>query len=370
MDLNLIRDKIDVLDKEIVNLLEERFELVKSVADYKRENNMAVLDANRESRIIEKNIGYLENKDLSNLITKIFKDIFQGSRDFQEDLLSETKIKIPMKIGYQGVKGSYSEEAALGFFEENNSFISFEKFEDVFRAIENQDIEYGVIPLENSSTGGINENIDLLNKYGLYIVGEEYLSIRHNLMGLKGSNVEDIETVYSHPQAISQCQDFLENYNDWTKVSYLNTAKSAEFVKNNGHIKCAAIASKRAANIYGLEILKSNISDVDNNTTRFVIVGSKIENDSSQNKISIVLSTLHKSGSLFKVIENFSRYDINMLKIQSRPIKSKRWEYFFFIDFEGNLADDNVQRAISNIKENCIYFKVIGNYEKGNNADE
>lgn len=370
MNLDLIRKEIDDIDKSIVELLEKRFDIVELVAEFKRKSGKEVKDSKREAQVIQKNIELLGNPELSPLIERVFTVIFEESRNMQKKLLNiddESKRKI---IGYQGTEGSYSQEAAINFFSEDNAMKSYKEFEDVFKAIESGEINYGVLPIENSSTGSINENFDLLNKYGLYIVGEYFLKVDHNLIGIDGTDIEDIETVYSHPQALSQCRDFLNAYEDWNKINYINTAKSVEYVKNQNDKSMVAIGSERAAKIYDMKIIRKNISDIDNNTTRFAIIGSEIESKNQNDKISVVLTTMHKSGSLYKVIECFSRYDINMLKIESRPIRGKKWEYFFFVDFEGNIMDDKIKEALREIKENSIYFKVIGNYLKGQKEDE
>lgn len=370
MDLNKIRKEIDNIDEEIVKLLERRFDIVKNVATFKEAKKMEVKDSERERLVVEKNVEILENKKLSNLITRVYNVIFEESRNLQKQLIdSQEALKIA-NIGYQGVRGSYSEEAAIEYFGYQACMTPYDSFEEVFKAIEKGEIEYGVIPIENSSTGAINENFDLLNKYGLYIVGEYFLTVRHNLIGTGSSNISKIKKVYSHPQALLQCSEFLSKYPYIDKVSYLNTAKSVELIKKSNDEEIAAIASKRAAEIYSMKVLEEDICDNGNNTTRFAVIGSKLENDSKSNKISVVLTTLHQSGSLYKVIECFSRYGINMLKIESRPIKGKTWEYFFFVDFEGNIEDDRIIQAIREIKDNSIYFKVIGNYLKGHKENE
>jgi chorismate mutase / prephenate dehydratase len=274
------------------------------------------------------------------------------------------KSKDSYKIGFQGVPGSFSEQALFGYFGNHVDTHSVDEFEDIFKALKTNKIAYGVLPIENSSTGAITQVYDLLNKYEFHIIGEICLKIRHHLLGIKGCTIDDIEEVYSHPQGFEQSRDFLKQYDRWKLIPYYNTAKSAELIKMKNSKSMAAIGSKKAAEIYGLEILASNINSNITNTTRFVIVGKELRKDHLSNKISIVLSTKHKAGCLYNVLRHFAKNDINMLKIESRPIKDKPWEYFFYIDFEGNLEDPIIELAIDSMDRDSEYFKILGNYPK------
>lgn len=265
-------------------------------------------------------------------------------------------------VGFQGVAGSFGEEALLRYFGESVSTRPHEQFKDIFIALEEKEIKYGVLPIENSSAGVVTQVYDLLNQYEKYIVGEVYVKAVQNLMGIKGSRIEEIKEVYSHPQAIEQSRVFLSQYPRWKIVPYYNTAKSAELVKQIGSKSIAAIASKKAAEIYGLEILKGCIHTNDTNTTRFIILSNSMLNDDKNNKISIVFSTAHKAGSLYEVLRYFAESGINMMKIESRPIQHKPWEYFFYVDIEGNTEDGKVQNAIEQVKNHTNYFKFLGNY--------
>lgn len=265
-------------------------------------------------------------------------------------------------IGFQGVEGSFSHQALIEYFGEEKS-LAFEKFQDVFEAIKNNKINYGVLPIENSSTGGIAEVYDLLYKYGFYIVGEKCIKVDHNLIGIKGSTIDDIEEVYSHEQGFLQCKEYLDDYEKWTLIPYFNTAKSAKFIHDKGIKSKGCIASRKAAELYGLDILKPHINYNKNNTTRFIIISKTKEVTKNCDKISIVLSLPHKTGSLYKALRYFEENNCNMLKIESRPMVGKSWEYIFYIDFHGNLNEENSVKLINDIEKESLYFKFLGNYK-------
>ena len=267
-----------------------------------------------------------------------------------------------IKVGFQGVSGSFSEEALLLYFNEQVEAIPVPEFEDIFHAIRNGHIKYGVLPVENSSTGAISQVYDLLNQQDAYIVGEVCLRVEQHLLVLPGATLEDIQVVYSHPQGFEQSRPFLKQYPSWQLMAYYNTAKSAELVMKSQDKSKAAIASARAAELYGLNILRDSINTNDTNTTRFIILGKELEIKKESNKISVVMATKHTAGSLYKALKHFADNNINMLKIESRPIPDKPWEYFFYVDFEGNLGDSTVQHAISEMKKDSQYFKILGNY--------
>ncbi|QUH29666.1 prephenate dehydratase [Vallitalea guaymasensis] len=270
-----------------------------------------------------------------------------------------------LRVGFQGVKGAFGEEALYNYFGEEVHTIAVKNFEDICTSLESGTIEYGVLPIENSSTGAISDVYDLINKYECHIVGETHVKVNHNLMGIKGCKMEDIEEVYSHPQAFEQSKNYLNNYK-WKLVPYYNTAKSAEYIMKQGNKKIAAIGSKKAAQLYNLDILASNINSNNTNTTRFIILGKKLMVNEDCNKISVVLSTEHKAGALYHVLKHFAENNINMLKIESRPRGNTPWEYNFYIDFEGNINNDIIRKALEKMSKDCHHFKILGNYKQFN----
>ena len=266
-------------------------------------------------------------------------------------------------VGYQGVPGAYGEQAAYTYFKGKwQKLIAHDAFEDVIEALEDGSIDYGVLPIENSSAGEILDTYDFMKSKDIYIVGEQAIRIQHNLLGVKGACIDEIEEVYSHQQGLSQSKTFIKQYPNMKPCPYINTATACQHVAKLGDKTKAAIGSKRAGELYGLEVLASDIQFNKNNYTRFVILAKKMQIANEHNKISILFSTQHVSGSLYNILGHFAYNGLNLLKIQSRPMLEKKWEYYFFADLEGNLLDVNVLVALSKIIDQCSSFKILGNY--------
>lgn len=281
-----------------------------------------------------------------------------------EEGMNTTSISSPI-VGYQGVPGAYGEQAACSYFKDKKAkFIPHDAFEDVIEALEKGEINYGVLPIENSSAGEILDTYDFMNSKEIYIVGEEVIRIQHHLLGIQGSRLEDIREVYSHPQGLSQSKVFLKNHDFMKPCPYINTATACQYVSKSQDPTKAAIGSKRAGQLYDLQVLASDIHYNKSNFTRFVILAKHMCITEESNKISVLFSTQHVSGSLYKILGHFAYNGLNLLKIQSRPILNKKWEYFFFADFEGNLQDANVLVALSKMIEECSTFKILGNYKQ------
>lgn len=390
LDLNKIRDEIDSIDRELVSLFERRMDTVINVAKYKEKNNQPVLDKSRESLVIDRAKSFLKNPRYQKPVEEFFENLMAISRRLQAQLifsgesgkiksveskdddlliekLSENKTKLNskgVKICFQGVPGAFSESALMEYFGDDADRIHVDEFEDVFKALKEDRCDYGILPIENSSTGGVSEVCDLLRKYGLYIVGETSIKIDQNLLGLKDAKLTDIREVYSHSQGLEQSSEFLKSNKNLTPMPYRNTAESAKLVSELKDKTKAAIASKRAADIYDLKVLSENINYNTNNHTRFIVIGKNLEVNEDSNKISIVFSAPHSPGALYSALSHFAENNLNMQRIESRPIRDKSWEYFFYIDFEGNINDDRIKYVIKKIQENSMYFKLIGNYKK------
>ena len=266
-------------------------------------------------------------------------------------------------VGYQGVAGSFGEEAAMTYFEESKAqFIAHEEFEDIFEALNKGTIDYGIVPIENSSAGEVMEVYDLMIKHNIYIVGEQIIKIEQNLLGLKGATIEGLKEVYSKSEALSQSKGFLKENKHIEEKPYVNTAMASQYVAQTKDPTKAAIGSRRAAALYGLEILKENIHFNHTNCTRFIILAKNMDITEECDKISIVFTTAHTSGALYNILGHFAYNGLNLLKIQSRPLQEKTWHYFFFADLEGSLQDANVLIALGKVKEKSKYFKILGNY--------
>lgn len=375
MDLLEIRDKIDSVDQEIVRLFEERMNLCKEVAEYKIANHRQVLDAEREKQKIARIEEITENEYYKHGSGELFKQIMAMSRKMQYKIMAEHGLikdvafekvqsieKKNVKVVYQGVEGAYSHEAALQYFGEDADAYHVSTWREAMEAVRLGEADYAVLPIENSTAGAVTQVFDLLMEYENYIVGETFLKVEHNLIGLPQADISDIKRVYSHPQALMQSEGYLYQHRDWQQISLTNTAASAKKVLEDGDITQAAVASRRAAKIYGLKVLQEQIQDNNSNTTRFVIVGNKKVYTESADKVSIAFEIAHESGSLYEMLSHFIYNDINMTKIESRPIEGRNWEYRFFLDFTGNLGDAAVKNALRGIDEEAISFKILGNY--------
>ncbi|MCQ2968839.1 MAG: chorismate mutase [Clostridium sp.] len=357
LDIDKLRDEIDDIDKQIIELFEKRMDVVLNVAKYKMERNLPIFNATRENSVIEKNLNRLKNKEYSDYAKDFLNNMMTTSRELQKSIMSS------IKVGVQGVEGSFSEEAKINYFGEEKGIVFYDEFEDVFNALKNDEIEYGVLPVENSSTGAITVIYDLMKDYGFYILGEQCVKVKQNLIGLKGTKISDIKEVYSHPQGFAQSSEFLKKHKEWSKILYHNTALSVKHVCEIGDKSKVAIASERAAKRYGLEVIKENINNEVENTTKFIVIGKNLEYDKDSNRISIVFSLEDEAGTLYKLLRHFSENNINLKKIESRPISNLPWKYVLYIDFEGNLDVAEVKNAISLIEEKSRYFKLLGNYK-------
>lgn len=372
--LDSYRSEIDNIDKEMTLLFENRMNLSKKISDYKKNNNMQIYQSEREELVIAKNISYLQNKEYESFLRSYYMNLMNLSRLIQSKEInsnynSEKVIKYPkenLKVGYQGVIGSFSEEAMHKHFSSIKNTRNYETFEELFIALKNEEIDYAIAPIENSSTGGISRVYDLLKIYDFYIVGEECIKINQHLIGVKGATINDIQEVYSHPQGFEQSAESLKRYENIKLIPYLNTAISAKLVSDLNDKTKAAIASERAAKIYNLDIIDSNINDIKDNYTKFVIIGRNFEVGNACDKSSIIFSTEHESGELYRLLKYFADYNINLTKIESRPNKHIPWQYLFYVDFEGSIKEEKIKRAIANIENESKYFKFLGSYKKGN----
>lgn len=380
-DLDDYRSKIDELDKEITRLFEERMDTVINIANYKKDNKLPIFNRDREDEVIEKNVGYLKNEDYAEETRKFFISLMEVSRELQsrkmveaetkdekKEVSSEPIIKKEGKVGFFGAPGSFSEEAMIKYFGNIEKPNDYDEFEDVFLAVKNDEIKYGVLPIENSSTGAISQVYDLLYKYGFYIVGEECIKINQHLIGIEGTSLDNIKEVYSHPQGFEQSTEFLKKYSGWKLIPFHSTADGVKLVSDLNDKSKAAIASKRAASIYDLEIIKENINNRSENSTRFIIISKDLETDPSCNKVSVVFSLEHKAGTLYKLLRHFAEKNINMMKIESRPMEKGAWKYFLYVDFEGNIDSEEVATALKLIEQSSAYFKLIGTYERTVNS--
>lgn len=362
------RDRIDEIDKQLMELFQERMSVVVDVATYKKENNLPIFNKEREDEVIKKNIHRLTNKELNEYAETMLHCLMDVSKEYQcekvglrETALSKGKA---IKIGFQGVPGAFGEEALINYFGNGYETLNYEEFEDLFQGLKYKSIDYGILPIENSSTGSITAIYDLLKKYGFYIVGETKIRIEQNLLGIQGATLKDIKEIYSHPQGFEQSSEFLKSLRGSALIPYHNTAISAKFVKDNGDVTKAAIGSKRAAELYGLEVLKGKINNAQENYTRFIVIGRELEVNELCNKMTIVFTLPNESGSLYNQLRIFSEGGINMNKIESRPVGDGSFSYFFYVDIDGSMKDEQVKMALHKVEEATQGFRVLGAYKK------
>ena len=375
MDLNELRLEIDNVDRQMVELFEKRMDIASRIADYKIANGKKVFDREREIQKI-KAVKELAHSDFNKIgVEELFSQLMSVSRKLQYQKLSDVGASghlpfIPIdsidkknsRVCYQGAEGAYSELAMKKFFGDDVNCFHVETFRDAMQVLEEGSADYAVLPIENSTAGVISETYDLLTEYENYIVGEQIIEIRHCLMGVKGATLSDIKTVYSHPQSLMQSARFLNQHSDIRQIGMKNNAFAARKVSEDNDKTEAAIASSLAAKIYGLDIIQEGINQADSNSTRFIVVTNQKVFLRGAGKISLCLEIPHEAGALYHIMSHFIYNNLNMTKIESRPIEDKDWEYRFFIDFDGNLEDSAVKNALRGLREEAKMMKVLGNY--------
>lgn len=377
-DLLQIRDEIDRVDSEITALYLKRMQLTGEVAEYKIRTGKKVFDKERERQKLEKLSSLVTGSFLKHGIRELFEHIMSISRKRQYQLLTEYGVEVPnaftevekidaqgSRIVFQGVEGAYAHIAMNRYFGTDTDSFHVESWREAMEAIQSGRADYAVLPIENSTAGVVAENYDLLIEYDNYIVGEQIIPIRHCLLGLEEAQLSDIMSVYSHPQALAQCDRYLQAHEEWDCATESNTAVAACKVKNSGKKHKAAIASELTAQLYGLKILEKNIQTNSENSTRFIIVTNRKIFLKGAAKMSICLEVKHQSGSLYHALSHIIYNDLNMNFIQSRPLKEREgtnWQYRFFIDFAGSLNDSAVANALRGLEEECESIRVLGNY--------
>lgn len=369
-DLEALRREIDTVDEEIVRAFEKRIQIAEEVARCKMEKGLPVLDRKREAQLLKKREEILSNQELTSDIDRVFELLMSLSRAHQRRLIREEK-RLPQgigkacKVGYSGIRGAYADMAQDQYFHSQAQAVGYGGFEEVFAAVEAGEVALGVVPIENSYAGSVLQVYDLLDQYEVFIVGEQLVHIDHTLLGIPGATLSGIREVYSHDQGLLQCSDFLDNYPQWRKIPYYNTAASAAYIADAGDPSKAAIASEYAGNIYGLETLKSTVNNSGENTTRFIVIGPAKRDDENADKASLSFVLEHKPGALAHILNVFSRRKLNMVKIESRPLEHRNFEYRFYVDFIGHRIGAHIEKAILEIEPYCTQMKLLGIYGNG-----
>ena len=376
IDLQICRNEIDDIDNQMIALFERRMKVCEDVAEYKIATGKKVLDPERE----RSKIASLRDKahgEFNKLgAQELFQQIMAISRKRQYQLLTNRGIEeesdfteveqLSLKnsrVVFQGVEEAYSYAAMRAYFDETIHSYHVKTWRDAMEEVSAGKADYAVLPIENSTAGIVADIYDLLTEYSLYIVGEQTIRVDHVLLGLPGTKPEEIHTVYSHPQGLAQCSKYLEDHPEWKTVKVENTAVAAKKVRDEGDTSRAAIASREAGKVFGLQVLAEHICHNGHNVTRFIIVGRKPVYTRDARKISICFELPHESGTLYNMLSHIIYNGLNMTKIESRPIPEKTWEYRFFVDFEGNLADSAVKNALRGLKAEANRMRVLGCYE-------
>lgn len=379
-ELTEYRARIDAMDRELVRLFEERMDITQKVGEYKRSHGLPVLDPQREREVLSAKAALVENAALKADVVALYETIMGLSRRQQRRLVREGEenlayaayladrrnARLPVehpRVVYQGEPGAYSEEACEGYFGPDVDSRGLPWFEDVFLALRNGEADYAVLPIENSSTGSIRQVYDLLAQYSFHIVGEWQVKVEHCLMALPGTGLEDIRRVYSHEQGLMQSEKFLDAHRAWQRIPTLDTAGSAKQVARERDRTAAAICSRRAARLYGLNILAEGVNHNAENYTRFVVVSPAPELPAQRDKISALFTLPHQSGSLHEILTIFAVHGLNLMKVESRPVQGKSWEYLFFLEFTGDLESPGMDGVLHELSQLAADMRVLGNFK-------
>jgi chorismate mutase / prephenate dehydratase len=353
MSLEELRREIDQTDTEILKLITRRIRISEQIGGTKKGQGLLVRDPEREKRVLERVKQLARENQLNETdIEAIYRQVIMASVSVQGT-----------EVAFQGEIGAYSEEAAYKYFGNATAVKPCETFDKVFQVVERQEVNFGIVPVENSLEGSISRTYDLLLDSHLKVIGETELRVMHCLISNPGVTLSDIKTVYSHPQALGQCQAFIRHLGV-EAVSTYDTAGSVKMIKDKHISDGAAIASTRAAEIYGMTVIAREIEDNPNNFTRFFILGKQIPAPTGSDKTSIVFSVKHQPGTLYELLKRLAVRNINLTKIESRPTRQKPWEYNFYLDFEGHCEDKTAVEALASIEELAIFIKVLGSYPK------
>ena len=373
--LEELRLQLDEIDDQLVKLYENRMRVCKEVGEFKVNSGRKVFDKQREREKLAAVSAKVSGSFNKKGIQELYEQLMSMSRKLQYQQLVEAGAlgRLPFievdslnkdkaRVVFQGVEGAYGQAAMQHYFGEGCNSFHVRTFRDAMEAIEEGAADYAVLPIENSSAGAVNEMYDLLVDFENYIVAETIIPITHTLSGLPGTKLEEIQRVYSKAEALMQTSRFLDEHSSWQQISVVNTAIAARKILEDQDKTQAAVCSAYAARVHGLSVLKDEINDEPNNSTRFIVVTNQKIFLQDASKISLCFEVPHESGSLYRILSHFIYNDLNMTKIESRPMEGRNWEYRFFVDFEGNMADAAVKNAIRGLREEARNLKILGNY--------
>ncbi len=362
MDLTEAREKIQVLDRQMARLFEDRMEAVRAVAAYKKKRGLPIEDKEQEMKKLAECGNLLEDKELQPYYAQFLKSSMEISKRWQHKLISG------VKVAYSGVEGAFAHIAAGRIFPDGER-IAYPSFEDAYAAVENGECDLAVLPIENSFAGEVGQVLDLMFSGPLHVNGVYDLSVTQDLIGIEGSAASDIKTVISHPQALSQCANYIRKH-AFEAVSADNTAMAAKEVAERGDRSVAAIASEETAELYGLKILDHDINEDKTNTTRFAVFSGEEETGRRSGGMAFLLLFTVKDevGGLAKAINVISAYGFNMRVLRSRPMKNLPWHYYFYAEVEGDDTSENGARMLSALSAACPDMKIAGRYSASDNS--
>jgi len=380
MELDQLRQEIDAVDKRLVEDIKERMKVAAEIAAYKREHGIPVMDSKREREVLHKIVEMAGDPMLSSYYKVLYSLLFELSRSYQNKLIGNneeafkdiraaienTPKMFPKmaRVACQGVEGAYSMIACEKLFNSPN-IMYLGNFEGVFSAVENGLCEYGILPIENSTAGSVRKVYDLMLSHNFYIVRSTRIKVNHCLIAKQGTELKDVKEIYSHEQAISQCSEFLKELGSGVKVTEVeNTAVAAQMVAQSGRNDVAALSSYRCAELYGLKSIKSNVQDNGNNHTRFICISKKPEIYPGANKTSVMMVLSHRPGALYKMLARFYALDINVVKLESRPMPDRDFEFMFYFDIETSVYSEEFVQMISELSDGTEEFHYLGSYSE------
>lgn len=348
--LKPLRDQIDAIDKQILELLNRRACIAQEVGHVKAETNAPVFRPERESQVLrsvaERNPGPIRSAD----VQIIFREIMSACRALEKRVT----------VAYLGPPGTFSEQAVYRQFGHAIEGLACASFDEVFRATEAGTADFGVVPVENSTEGAVNRTLDLLLQTTLSISGEVSLPVHHSLMSKSGS-MENVARICAHSQALAQCQSWLnQHYPDIERQSVASNGEAARMAQDDPSI--AVIAGEVAGQKYDLQVVKANIQDDPHNRTRFAVIGRLQTAPSGRDQTSLVLSVPNKAGAVYNLLAPLAKHGVSMTRFESRPARMGTWEYYFYVDVEGHARDEKVARALDELKGNAAFFKLLGSY--------
>lgn len=358
-ELEIARKKINEIDAEMAHLFEQRMKACEAIAAYKKDHGLSIRDSAREADLIESSRKNIQDANIESYYVQFLKDTISISCKYQSRIING------MRVAYSGVEGAFAHIAAKKMFPEAE-LIPCPSFTDAYHAVENGEFDCTVLPIENSYAGEVGTVMDLIFSGDLYLNQVVDLSIRHNLIANKGATMDTIKTVVSHPQALHQCSGFIQKHNLQTE-NYSNTAAAAKYVLDSGDLTIAAITSEETAEIFDLEILESGINDVQNNTTRFAAL-SRVQNKPKSTGVRedenfiLVFTVQNKAGALAQTLNIIGAHGFNMRSLRSRPMKDLQWNYFFYIEAEGNINNENGQSMLRELSALCARLKLVGTF--------